>query len=476
MKQGPLVVLGDSLLDRDLEGTVERLCPDAPVPVVDQPGCHSRPGGSALAAALAAGGTDVVLVTALADDDAGRELAGLLATAEVEVLPLRLRGPTPEKVRIRAGGQSLLRLDHGGPPSPVSPPGDRVRGTLLAAGGVLVADYGRGVAAQPDLRAWLQDTTARVPVVWDPHPLGAEVIPNVGLATPNQTEAARLAPEPGSGLATVARQAAILAERWSATAVAITLGDHGAVVAGQEGSPLVVPTEPAHADSCGAGDFFAMTATRALAAGALPSEAAEEAVRAASAFVTAGGVQAAWRRLVEGTDIPTASGPPSNGRPDVLHPEQDQESHAGLVAREVRRSGGVIVATGGCFDLLHAGHVSLLRSARSLGDCLIVCLNSDASISRLKGASRPVQSQDDRVAVLLALDAVDAVAVFDEDTPVAVLERLRPDLFVKGADYTVPDLPEAQALARWGGQTVLLPYLRGRSTTQLVQEASSHGP
>jgi D-beta-D-heptose 7-phosphate kinase / D-beta-D-heptose 1-phosphate adenosyltransferase len=140
-----------------------------------------------------------------------------------------------------------------------------------------------------------------------------------------------------------------------------------------------------------------------------------------------------------------------------------------LVGR-VRAEGGTVVATGGCFDLLHAGHVATLRAARALGDCLVVCLNSDDSVRRLKGHDRPLVPEADRVAVLEALGCVDAVVPFDERTPEAVLARLRPDVFAKGGDYALADLPEAAALAAWGGQAVVLPYLEGRSTTRLMKE------
>jgi rfaE bifunctional protein nucleotidyltransferase chain/domain len=140
------------------------------------------------------------------------------------------------------------------------------------------------------------------------------------------------------------------------------------------------------------------------------------------------------------------------------------------VVAAVRARGGTVVATGGCFDLVHAGHIALLRAARQLGDCLVVCLNSDASVRRLKGAGRPLVAEDDRAAVLAALGCVDAVAVFDERTPEGVLERLRPDVFAKGGDYALAELPEARALAAWGGQAVVLPYLEGRSTSGLLQE------
>jgi D-beta-D-heptose 7-phosphate kinase/D-beta-D-heptose 1-phosphate adenosyltransferase len=141
----------------------------------------------------------------------------------------------------------------------------------------------------------------------------------------------------------------------------------------------------------------------------------------------------------------------------------------------VHAGGGTVVAAGGCFDLLHAGHVSLLQAARSLGDCLIVCLNSDESVRRLKGAGRPLNPAADRVAVLSALQSVDAVLVFGEDTPQAALELLRPDLWVKGGDYEGQELPEAALLRRWGGQAVTVPYLAGRSTTRLHAAGAAAG-
>ncbi len=131
-----------------------------------------------------------------------------------------------------------------------------------------------------------------------------------------------------------------------------------------------------------------------------------------------------------------------------------------------------MVATGGCFDLLHAGHVATLRAARRLGDCLVVCLNSDASVRRLKGPSRPLVPAADRAKVLEALECVDAVVVFDEDTPVEAIRRLRPDVWAKGGDYAGADVPEAAVLRVWGGQAVVLPYLEGRSTTALVRSAA----
>jgi D-beta-D-heptose 7-phosphate kinase / D-beta-D-heptose 1-phosphate adenosyltransferase len=145
---------------------------------------------------------------------------------------------------------------------------------------------------------------------------------------------------------------------------------------------------------------------------------------------------------------------------------------AQALAARVRAAGGTVVATGGCFDLLHAGHVRSLEAARALGDCLIVCLNSDASVRRLKGPDRPLVPQRDRAAVLEALAHVDAVAIFDEDEPSAILRSLRPHVWAKGGDYAARDLPEAEALREWGGHTVLVRHVPGRSTTGLIEEAT----
>jgi D-beta-D-heptose 7-phosphate kinase / D-beta-D-heptose 1-phosphate adenosyltransferase len=259
------------------------------------------------------------------------------------------------------------------------------------------------------------------------------------------------APARSGDLAEAERLAATLVRRWRATAVAVTLGARGALLSYGDGAPLVVPAPAVPAtDSCGAGDRFAATAAGELARGRGLSEALRAAVRAAADFVAAGGA---------GAVVPS---------PGVAPPTVVPSCHAEAVAGRVRGRGGTVVATGGCFDILHAGHVATLRAARSLGDCLVVCLNSDASVRRLKGPGRPIVPQGDRARVLEALECVDAVVLFDEDTPQAVLARLRPDIWAKGGDYTEAALPEAGLVRSWGGQPAVLPYLDGRSTTRLV--------
>ena len=460
--RSPLVVVGDALLDRDVEGRVERLCPDAPAaPVVDETARRSRPGGAGLAAALAAAdGHPVTLITALGGDPAGRELAALLAEAGVEVVDLGLHGATPEKVRIRTDGRSLLRLDRGAP-STVGPATHAARDALRSAAGVLVSDYGRGVTAERGLRSALADVSGRTPVVWDPHPKGTEPVSGVRLLTPNEAEAAGMVPEvEGGGLPAATARARTLVARLHSAGVAVTLGADGALFVAEDGQPFVAPApEVIGGDVCGAGDRFASRAAALLADGEPPREAVAGAVIAASSFVAAGGAG----RI----------GSPEPQRSGCLEPFEPESAER--VIGRVRAAGGTVVATGGCFDLLHAGHVRMLRAARALGDCLIVCLNSDSSVRRVKGSDRPLVPEEDRAAVLGALGCVDAVVLFDERTPEAVLERLRPDVFAKGGDYAVSELPEARLLARWGGRAVILPYVAGRSTTRLIEEAVSRG-
>jgi D-beta-D-heptose 7-phosphate kinase / D-beta-D-heptose 1-phosphate adenosyltransferase len=449
-----LVIVGDTLLDRDVRGSVRRIAPDAPAPVLDEEHADERPGGAGLAAMLAAAdGHRVALITALADDAGGARLSELLTAAGVEVYALPLPGgATAEKIRLRAGGQVLLRLDRGG--EPVAPGGmpPGVPALLRDASAILVSDYGRGVAAHPELRAALAGAAA--PIVWDPHPRGAAPIPDVRLVTPNLAEVRTLSGDAGHGseLSTAQRAGHSLRRRWRAGAVVVTCGPRGAVLCHAGPTPLVVPApRVADGDTCGAGDRFAVTATQALAGGALVSEAVEQAVAAATGYVAGDTAEA----------------------PAAPQPERIGREETGRLIAEVHARGGTVVATGGCFDLLHAGHLATLRAARQLGDCLIVCLNSDDSVRGLKGPDRPLNGEDDRSRLLAALDCVDAVVVFDEPTPEAVLSWLRPDVWVKGGDYADggPALPEAELVERWGGQTVIVPYLDGRSTTRTIAAA-----
>ncbi|GIG28369.1 PfkB family carbohydrate kinase [Cellulomonas marina] len=481
-----VVVVGDVVLDRDVDGTVERLCPDAPAPVLDVTRVRESPGGAGLTALLvAASGARTTLVAPLADDDAGTRLAEDLRR-EVAVVALPHVGGTRRKVRIRSGGQSLVRVDDGGPGAPGAVDADAVRAVLADADVVLVSDYGAGVTQDPALREVLAEAARGTRVVWDPHPRGGAPVAGAALVTPNLSEARAAAGGGGGGTAggTAPQHpdelAAALRASWEARAVAVTAGSAGAFVAGG-GDAQYVPAVPvAGGDPCGAGDRFAATAAVALASGATVTEAVGRAVADAGAWVAAGGAEAFRRERDEETGAPpaaadvTATGPvaesadaaPTDGTDAVPTPD-DVEA----LAARLRRGGRRLVATGGCFDIVHAGHVATLQAARRLGDALVVLMNSDASVSRLKGPTRPVVTAGDRARVLEALDCVDAVVVFEEDDPGAVLARLQPDVWAKGGDYGGTELPEAATVRAHGGRIVLLPYLDGRSTTSIIERS-----
>jgi rfaE bifunctional protein nucleotidyltransferase chain/domain/rfaE bifunctional protein kinase chain/domain len=463
-----LVIVGDALLDVDLVGEVSRVAPDAPVPVVADVAEHVRPGGAALAALFAArDGLDVVLVCPVADDAAAERLLDLLPGVRVIALPCS--GATAVKQRVLAGGQSLLRIDSGGNAGIVGAVPAAVGDALDEAGAVLVSDYGRGTTSSPELRRILTSLPSRVPVVWDPHPRGADPTPGVHLVTPNADEARAATTRLGGSssgdlteLAGVRKDAETLTTHWRALAVAITLGRRGALLSYGEGAPVMTPAQQVTgSDPCGAGDRFAVSAAEALLGGAVLTEAVQEAVLAASAYVAAGG-PASLRGPTQSARIQEPAGAMRTPRRSAVE-----------LAADVAAAGGTVVATGGCFDLLHAGHVATLRAARQLGDCLIVCVNSDDSVRRLKGRTRPLVPVQDRARVLEALECVDAVMVFAEDTPSEVLQQLRPHVWAKGGDYAGDEVPEAAVLEEWGGQAVVLPYLAGRSTTSLVEVAAS---
>jgi rfaE bifunctional protein nucleotidyltransferase chain/domain len=466
----PVVVVGDALLDVDVSGGADRLCPDAPVPVVAVEGEVMRPGGAALAAVQAArylrdaggraGGRRARLVTALGGP-AGAIVADLVTAAGVELVDLGRPVPTPVKRRVLVDGRSLLRLDHDDlSAEPVRPA--RAAEALADAASVLVADYGRGVTASAAVLRAVAERTAHCPVAWDPHPRGPDPVRGAALVAPNDGEARSAAAVGGRarpGLPGAVEAAGLLVAAWDADAVAVTMGRLGAVVVDRSGTPRFVPAPEVAgpADTSGAGDAFAARVATALAEGALTSEAVEAGVEAAAAFV-AGGCLATWQ---PGSDPPTTAGPPGAiGWPGSSGPPSPGQA-----------AGQGVIATSGCFDILHAGHVAFLDAARRLGDRLVVLLNSDASVRRLKGPGRPLQPAADRAAVLRSLASVDEVIVFDEDNPAAALRRLRPATFAKGGDYTLDQLPEAATVAGWGGVTVTLPYLDGRSTTRLLEEA-----
>jgi rfaE bifunctional protein nucleotidyltransferase chain/domain/rfaE bifunctional protein kinase chain/domain len=443
-----LVIVGDTLLDVDLSGSADKLCPDDPAPVLTQMAESARPGGAGLAALLAARTGPVVLITALGADEHAERLRSMLEP-RVELIDLGA-DHTVIKTRVRSGGRTLLRMDRVERSGfPIHTGHTRVRDAVEAAPAILVSDYGYGLTSNPAIRAHLVNRT----VVWDPHPRGAPPVAGVTTVTPNADEAEQMAQIPGNDLSSAIRQATHLCRQWQAASVCITRGREGALTCSEHGNPVVVPTQRTiQADTCGAGDAFAVGLTSALAQGSGLVGAVEGGVGSAGTFLAAGGVSSLFTEQ------------------SVAPQRSDPQSAEEVVAR-VRAANGTIVMAGGCFDLLHAGHVSYLQAARDLGDCLVVAVNSDDSVRRLKGPQRPLVPVEDRARILRALGCVDAVVVFDESTPERVLDQFRPDIFAKGGDYADSFLPETPVVHSYGGQIVVLPSLAGRSSTGLLHAA-----
>ncbi|HZX56842.1 MAG TPA: PfkB family carbohydrate kinase, partial [Ilumatobacteraceae bacterium] len=344
-------------------------------------------------------------------------------------------------IRIHVGDRSFARLDRNCAAAEGPPQWSRSADiAAMTADALLVSDYGRGLAHMPQTHELIRRIGASVPVVWDPHRNNPYPATGTALATPNLAEARHALGEPEADTVDGRELQSIAARLVDAfgCSVALTCGHLGAVLC--DGDQIEHHSSAAGSgDACGAGDHFAAAAVSALAARQTTSAAVGSGVHAAGRFVA---------RAIEADD-------------------------AREVARQCHQRGGRVVVAGGCFDVLHAGHVATLEYARALGDCLIVCLNDDASVTAQKGPGRPINPQDERVAVLRALSCVDAVMVFSGDSPTQVLSELQPEIFVKGIEYRGRPIPEIAALRRWGGRVEYSPIVGDRSTTRVVKLAAS---
>jgi rfaE bifunctional protein nucleotidyltransferase chain/domain/rfaE bifunctional protein kinase chain/domain len=469
-----VLVVGDALLDGWLVGVPRRFCREAPAPVVEVEHTTYAGGGAANTAAnIAALGGRAVLAAPIGEDPDGGRLRRRMVTAGVvnRLIPVRGRR-TPAKRRLIADEQIILRFDEGD----TGPLPDSAAAALceaisqeLASGvrAVVVADYG-GVDER--VRQLLHDRRDAIPLLvvdaHDPRPWAGT---RPDLVTPSFTEACRLLECDGEGV-TGARRAEWVAEAADtllalagAPMVAVTLDVDGSVVLTEGVEPVrthAQPAPPSH--TAGAGDAYVAGFTLALAAGLAPADAAEVAQHAATAATRGPGTA-----VCDTHGLLAAGG---EGGQALLTATE-------LAARvsEHRASGRRIVFTNGCFDVLHRGHVGYLDQARRLGDVLIVAVNSDASVTRLKGPERPVNPVEDRAAVLAALGCVDHVVVFEEDNPANLIALVRPDVYVKGGDYRPELIPEAPLVRELGGEVLTLDYVPDRSTSELISRIRSSG-
>lgn len=455
-----VVVAGDVMLDRYLFGSTGRISPEAPVPVVHVQETDDRPGGAAnVAVNLASLGVSTRLLGVVGKDVAADALVALMGDNGIACDFTRAGDrPTITKTRVQSRGQQLIRLDD---ENPAAMPGDAIADALRAAmdgaGAVVLSDYGKGALADvATMIAICRD--AGTEVVVDPKGTDFGKYRGASLLTPNQAEFEAVAGKCASDEELVDRASA-LADELDLGALLITRSEKGMLLIESGAEPLFLRTQAREVfDVTGAGDTVVATLAGALASGQKLSTAAALANVAAglvvrkigAATVTPGELAAALHRRGQG------------GRSLV-----DPDALLALIA-ESRARNERVVMTNGCFDVLHAGHVAYLEEAGSLGDRLIVAVNDDDSVRRLKGASRPINTLADRLRVLAGLAAVDWVVPFAEDTPAGLVKRVLPDVLVKGGDYQAEDIAGAQAVLRNGGEVRVLSFRDGHSSSRII--------
>ncbi len=465
-----VLVIGDAMLDSYLEGDAGALCREAPVPIVAVNRRVDVPGGAANAAANIRGlGGQATLLTAIGDDAEGATLRRALddcGVATAHVLGRAAR-QTLAKHRVIAASQILVRFDQGstGPVDRATEQEliDRLADLFPTCDALVISDYGYGILT-PRVIAAIAELQAQSPrvVVVDSKFLPAYRDVGVTAIKPNYAEAMQLLglpaePDQQTRAETIAEHAERLFDLTGAQIAAVTLDTDGAIVIERGGAAYRTYARPArHATAAGAGDTFLSALALALAAGADTPAAAE--LASAAAAVVVGKAGTATCSAEELRASMTATGKYVT----------DLERLVAQV-RYYREQGRRIVFTNGCFDILHRGHVTYLSRAKALGDILIVGVNSDAGVRRLKGPGRPINTLEDRAQILAALSCVDHLIAFDEPTPIELLRALRPNVFVKGGDYTRAALPEAPVVEELGGVVQILPYLPDRSTTSMIE-------
>lgn len=469
-----VLVVGDVMLDHYIAGQVRRISPEAPVPVACVRKRWTAPGGAAnVARNLARLGLQVALTGLAGRDEAGEALRRELAAVGIDDgLVYSAARSTTRKTRIIAQGQQLLRLDEEviAPPRPEE--SAALRGKILellpACGAVVLSDYGKGVLLDDAENGGLCApviTAARergIPVLVDPKGGQWRRYAGAQCVTPNSAEFA-LACGLEAGDAPDRRERETLAgrlrESYGLERILLTRGAKGmALFAGGEPPCYIRAAVREVADVSGAGDTVIATLAACVAKGLDWKESARVANTAAGVAVGKMGTAPVSLAELNQALRESADNPKLYGGSALLEKLE-----------EWRRRNESIVFTNGCFDLLHPGHISLIRQCVALGDRLVVGLNSDASVRRLKGPGRPVQNEQSRALLLAALQGVDAVVLFDEDTPLELIRRVRPDVLVKGSDYTVETVVGADLVREYGGRVHLARLVDGCSTTNLVR-------
>lgn len=458
-----IVVIGDAMLDRYWHGDTSRISPEAPVPVVRIDRHEERVGGAAnVAVNVRTLGATTTLLSVIGEDDPGRQLLRMLQSKEVQCD--FIRSPTLNttlKLRVLGRHQQLIRLDFEDKQQwPAEKLIERFAPCATKTDVLILSDYAKGVLAYPQpLIEYARKNGVMVLV--DPKNADLNVYRGANVLTPNMSEF-ELAVGPCASEADIVRKGLVLVKQLSLDALLVTRGSQGMTLLEKDGKVKHIPTKAREVfDITGAGDTVIAVLAGALAAKCSLADAAELANIAAGISVGRLGTATITPEEIN-TELKIAQGY------SQLQNVMSQQALLATVAK-LKAKGKKIVMTNGCFDILHAGHITYLQQARALGDCLIMAVNDDASIQRLKGLTRPINPLAERMQVLAALACVDFVVPFSEDTPRALIEAVSPHILVKGGDYQVSQIAGADHVLATGGQVKILPFVPGCSTTGMLE-------
>lgn len=467
-----VLVVGDVMIDRYIVGDVERISPEAPVPVLRQAREYARPGGAANVAMNLAGlGLRTTLAGFVGSDAAASELYATLQEAGVDRSALvQASLPTIAKTRVVSRTQQLLRIDVESRERHTDADTSRLQKAAVAAvagaDAVVLSDYAKGALTEPLCHAVIQAARAKgIPILADPKARDLAKYAGATTVCPNLNELSMATGVDAHATEPLLQAGRDLLAGLQIDFLTVTMSERGIHVL-RPGGVDEEYRSPARArevfDVSGAGDTVIATLAASLAAG-LTVEAAVELSNVAAGIVVAklGTVPVAAHEIV--SELTVSSGVTSANK--VLDAERAVER-----VREWRASGETIVFTNGCFDLLHIGHVTLLEDCRRFGSKLVVGMNTDRSVSCLKGPSRPIVGERERTRVMAALGAVDLVVLFDEETPLSLIRGMQPDVLVKGGDYTVDTVVGHQEVMAAGGRVEIVPTVPGFSTSNIVKK------
>jgi len=467
-----VLVIGDVMVDRYIWGEVERISPEAPVPVVRAVHNSEQPGGAANVAMNITGlGARATALGFCGNDPECDVIEGSLRSANVvcdlTVVPSH---PTTTKLRILGGKQQMLRLDvertDGYPRQAYDDLIEKMREHVHSASAVVLSDYGKGVLTEDVCQAAIQVARRHgIPLLVDPKQRSFTRYRGATTICPNVMELSIATGVPPGDLDLLLAAGQKLSAELDLEYMTATLSEKGIALLRRE-SRYVAPAVARQVfDVSGAGDTVIATLALAIAGGLDPQTAIQLANVAAGIVVSKVGTVPINRDELLSSLTPEID----------LRAEEKVLSPGSLKTRVAawRAAGDRIVFTNGCFDLLHIGHITLLQEARREGDRLVIGINSDASVSALKGPTRPIVGQDERARILAALAAVDAVVVFDTPTPLELILELRPDVIVKGGDYNENTVVGAKEMRAWNGRVKIVPTVEGFSTTKLIARANA---